>query len=86
LRRTDDPSTPGYGDDRPRMATSGNSKVSRPRLGEDRGELVEPSYFSSKRSRPDLHRYCTRMTGSVADGEDVQDTIPNTGEISGFMK
>jgi len=25
--------------------------------------------------RPDLHRYCTRMTGSVADGEDVvQDT------------
>src|SRR4051812_14902478 len=26
--------------------------------------------------RPDLHRYCTRMTGSVADGEDVvQDTL-----------
>src|SRR5262249_45222947 len=21
--------------------------------------------------RPDLHRYCTRMTGSVMDGEDV---------------
>jgi RNA polymerase sigma factor (sigma-70 family) len=26
--------------------------------------------------RPDLHRYCTRMTGTVADGEDVvQDTL-----------
>ena len=26
--------------------------------------------------RPDLHRYCSRMTGSVADGEDVvQDTL-----------
>ncbi len=26
--------------------------------------------------RPDLHRYCTRMTGSVTDGEDVvQDTL-----------
>lgn len=26
--------------------------------------------------RPDLHRYCTRMTGSVVDGEDlVQDTL-----------
>jgi RNA polymerase sigma-70 factor (ECF subfamily) len=26
--------------------------------------------------RPDLHRYCARMTGSVADGEDVvQDTL-----------
>src|SRR5438105_10457152 len=26
--------------------------------------------------RPDLHRYCTRMTGSVADGEDVvQETL-----------
>ncbi|MEJ8810170.1 RNA polymerase sigma factor [Variovorax ureilyticus] len=26
--------------------------------------------------RPELHRYCTRMTGSVADGEDVvQDTL-----------
>lgn len=21
--------------------------------------------------RPDLHRYCARMTGSVADGEDI---------------
>jgi DNA-directed RNA polymerase specialized sigma24 family protein len=21
--------------------------------------------------RPDLHRYCARMTGSIADGEDV---------------
>jgi RNA polymerase sigma factor (sigma-70 family) len=27
-------------------------------------------------ARPELHRYCARMTGSVADGEDVvQDTI-----------
>lgn len=26
--------------------------------------------------RPDLHRYCSRMTGSIADGEDVvQDTL-----------
>lgn len=26
--------------------------------------------------RPDLHRYCARMTGSIADGEDVvQDTL-----------
>jgi RNA polymerase sigma-70 factor (ECF subfamily) len=26
--------------------------------------------------RPDLHRYCTRMTGSVMDGEDiVQETL-----------
>src|SRR5881409_2826387 len=26
--------------------------------------------------RPELHRYCARMTGSVADGEDVvQDTL-----------
>ena len=26
--------------------------------------------------RPDLHRYCARMTGSVTDGEDVvQDTL-----------
>ena len=26
--------------------------------------------------RPELHRYCTRMTGSTADGEDVvQDTL-----------
>jgi DNA-directed RNA polymerase specialized sigma24 family protein len=29
--------------------------------------------------RPDLHRYCARMTGSVADGEDVvQDTLART--------
>jgi len=26
--------------------------------------------------RPQLHRYCARMTGSIADGEDVvQDTL-----------
>src|SRR4029450_3603894 len=26
--------------------------------------------------RPDLHRYCARMTGSIADGEDVvQDAL-----------
>ena len=26
--------------------------------------------------RPELHRYCARMTGSTADGEDiVQDTL-----------
>ncbi len=40
--------------------------------------------------RPELHRYCARMTGSVMDGEDVvQDTLakafyllPATGEIA----
>jgi RNA polymerase sigma-70 factor, ECF subfamily len=40
--------------------------------------------------RPELHRYCARMTGSVVDGEDiVQDTLakafywlPKTGEIA----
>src|SRR6266704_2874951 len=40
--------------------------------------------------RPELHRYCTRMTGSVVDGEDVvQDTLakafyllPQTPEIA----
>src|SRR4051812_22252779 len=27
--------------------------------------------------RPDLHRYCSRMVGSVIDGEDVvQETLP----------
>jgi RNA polymerase sigma-70 factor (ECF subfamily) len=30
----------------------------------------------SERLRPDLHRFCTRMTGSVSDGEDmVQDAL-----------
>lgn len=30
----------------------------------------------SKSLRPDLHRFCTRMTGSVSDGEDaVQDSL-----------
>jgi len=29
--------------------------------------------------RPELHRYCARMTGSIADGEDVvQDTLART--------
>jgi DNA-directed RNA polymerase specialized sigma24 family protein len=40
--------------------------------------------------RPELHRYCARMTGSVVDGEDVvQDTLakafyllPQTAEIA----
>jgi RNA polymerase sigma-70 factor (ECF subfamily) len=42
--------------------------------------------------RPELHRYCARMTGSVVDGEDVvQDTLakafyllPRTDEIANF--
>ena len=42
--------------------------------------------------RPDLHRYCARMTGSVADGEDiVQDTLarayyllPEMNELPAF--
>jgi RNA polymerase sigma-70 factor (ECF subfamily) len=38
--------------------------------------------------RPDLHRYCTRMTGSVADGEDVvQDTLARAYyELSEFRE
>ena len=49
---------------------------------------IEPSLLSEIQSsrqqflalvadlRPDLHRYCSRMTGSVSDGEDVvQDTL-----------
>ncbi|VTU36851.1 RNA polymerase sigma factor [Variovorax sp. PBL-E5] len=38
--------------------------------------------------RPDLHRYCTRMTGSVADGEDVvQDTLARAYyELSEFKE
>ena len=42
--------------------------------------------------RPELHRYCARMTGSVADGEDiVQDTLarayyllPEMNELPAF--
>src|SRR6185369_6391897 len=36
--------------------------------------------------RPDLHRYCARMTGSIADGEDVvQDTLARAYyELSGL--
>jgi len=42
--------------------------------------------------RPDLHRYCARMTGSIADGEDiVQDTLarayyllPEMNELPAF--
>lgn len=38
--------------------------------------------------RPELHRYCTRMTGSVADGEDVvQDTLARAYyELSEFRE
>src|SRR5262245_8551245 len=38
--------------------------------------------------RPDLHRYCARMTGSVFDGEDiVQDTLARAYyELSGLRK
>jgi RNA polymerase sigma-70 factor (ECF subfamily) len=38
--------------------------------------------------RPDLHRYCARMTGSVADGEDiVQDTLARAYyELSGLKE
>jgi RNA polymerase sigma-70 factor (ECF subfamily) len=38
--------------------------------------------------RPDLHRYCARMTGSVADGEDVvQDTLARAYyELSGLKQ
>src|ERR1700728_2972398 len=42
--------------------------------------------------RPELHRYCARMTGSIADGEDiVQDTLarayyllPEMNELPAF--
>lgn len=42
--------------------------------------------------RPELHRYCARMTGSIADGEDiVQDTLarayyllPEMGQVPAF--
>jgi RNA polymerase sigma factor (sigma-70 family) len=38
--------------------------------------------------RPDLHRYCARMTGSVFDGEDiVQDTLARAyDELSGLKQ
>lgn len=38
--------------------------------------------------RPDLHRYCARMTGSIADGEDVvQDTLARAYyELSGLRE
>jgi RNA polymerase sigma-70 factor (ECF subfamily) len=38
--------------------------------------------------RPDLHRYCARMTGSIADGEDVvQDTLARAYyELSGLKQ
>ena len=38
--------------------------------------------------RPDLHRYCARMTGSIADGEDiVQDTLARAYyELSGLKE
>src|SRR5207237_1142655 len=55
---------------------------------EDMTDTVEPSLVSEIHSsrqqflalvadlRPDLHRYCARMTGSVSDGEDiVQETL-----------
>jgi RNA polymerase sigma factor (sigma-70 family) len=47
-------------------------------------DLLVSTLFEGKRRflalvadiRPDLHRYCARMTGSIADGEDVvQDTL-----------
>src|SRR5215510_11228050 len=38
--------------------------------------------------RPDLHRYCARMTGSIADGEDVvQDALARAYyELSGLKE
>src|SRR5258706_9043771 len=49
----------------------------------DRDSLVSALHEGRRRFleivsdiRPDLHRYCARMTGSVADGEDiVQETL-----------
>src|SRR5260221_14513415 len=36
-----------------------------------------------ERLRPQLHRYCARMTGSVIDGEDaLQDALLKAGEPS----
>jgi DNA-directed RNA polymerase specialized sigma24 family protein len=43
-----------------------------PGLGEARQHFLE----LVDEVRPELHRYCARMVGSVADGEDiVQDTL-----------
>jgi RNA polymerase sigma-70 factor (ECF subfamily) len=37
--------------------------------------------------RPDLHRYCARMTGSIADGEDVvQDTLAKAFYALGMLE
>jgi RNA polymerase sigma factor (sigma-70 family) len=37
--------------------------------------------------RPELHRYCARMTGSVVDGEDiVQDTLARAYDELGELK
>ena len=37
--------------------------------------------------RPELHRYCARMTGSIADGEDVvQDTLAKTFYALGMLE
>ena len=57
-------------------------------MNEDMSTTVAPSLVSEIQSsrqqflalvadlRPDLHRYCARMTGSVSDGEDiVQETL-----------
>ena len=49
------------------------------RTARDRGEF-DARYLAFLTTvadlRPSLHRYCARMTGSVADGEDlVQDTL-----------
>jgi RNA polymerase sigma-70 factor (ECF subfamily) len=42
------------------------------RLGDGRREFLA----LVAEVRPELHRYCARMTGSIAEGEDVvQDTL-----------